>query len=285
MRVAIIGAGGQLGRELVARIDPDDAIPLTHRQIEVTDRASIAKILDKTEPRCVINAAAYNFVDRAEDEPDAAWLVNSIGPRQLAEWCAAHGAICVHVSTDHVFGLDAGRTQPYAETDAAGPASAYGISKLAGECFVRATCPQHFVVRTCGLYGKPPAGGKGNFVETMLRLGREKGEVKVVNDQTCTPTSAADLATMILQLIRTDTYGLFHATNAGAATWHEFASEILRSSGLPVRVTPITTAEFGARAPRPAYSVLDCRKLAASTGVTPRDWQSALADYLAAHSG
>lgn len=280
MPIAIIGAGGQLGRELVARTDPDQTLALTHRQIEISNASSVAAALDGRSVDKVINAAAYNFVDRAEDEPDAAWVINSRGPQLLAQWCAANAATCVHVSTDHVFGLDAERSTPYRETDAVGPLSAYGVSKLAGECFVRATCERHFVVRTCGLYGRPPAGGKGNFVETMLRLGKGKGEVKVVNDQHCTPTSAADLAEMILALLKTDAYGLYHATNAGQATWHEFAKEIFRESGTIARALPISTAEFGAKARRPAFSVLDCSKLQSVTGLRIRDWRESLAEYL-----
>jgi dTDP-4-dehydrorhamnose reductase len=280
MRIAIVGAGGQLGRELARRCDPNDTLALTHRNIEITESRSIAEALDGKRVDVVINAAAYNFVDRAEDEPDVAWIVNARGPRLLAEWCAANNAVCVHVSTDHVFGLDAERSRPYVETDAPGPVGAYGVSKLAGEYFVRAACRRHFVVRTCGLYGRPPAGGKGNFVETMLRLGRGKGEVRVVNDQHCTPTAAADLAGMILALIRTGAYGLYHATNAGQTTWHEFAQEIFRLSGTIARALPITTDEFGARARRPGYSVLDCSKLQSATGTTPRDWRDALAEYL-----
>jgi dTDP-4-dehydrorhamnose reductase len=186
----------------------------------------------------------------------------------------------VHISTDHVFGLDATHRRPYVETDVPGPVSAYGVSKLAGEHFVRANCERHFVVRTCGLYGRPPEGGKGNFVETMLRLGRERGEVRVVADQHCTPTSAADLAVLVLALARTDAYGLYHGTNAGATTWYEFASEIFRQATLDVRVTPITTAEFAAKARRPAYSVLDSSKLRSVTGLAIREWRESLAAYL-----
>lgn len=284
MRTAVIGAEGQLGRALIARFDPAEVIPLTHRQIEITDASSIAAALDGSGADLVVNAAAYNFVDRAEDEPAAAFAVNASGPRRLAEWCAARGAALVHVSTDHVFGLDAARSTPYAESDCPGPLSVYGASKLAGEYLVRSACARHFVIRTCGLYGVPPPGGKGNFVETMLRLGRERGEVRVVCDQRCTPTSAGDLARLVIDLCRTRAYGLYHATNSGSATWHEFATEIFRLAGLSVRVHPITTAEFQARARRPAYSVLDCTRLEQQTGAPRRDWRTALAEYLAGRS-
>jgi dTDP-4-dehydrorhamnose reductase len=228
----------------------------------------------------VINAAAYNFVDRAEDERDRASAVNALGPRHLAESCASLDIPLDHVSTDYVFGQDAGRRIPYSEADHPGPLSEYARSKLAGENSVRDVCPKHFIVRTCGLYGRASSPGKGNFVETMLRLGRERGAVSVVDDQWCTPTSAVDLADAIAGLIATDNYGLYHATNAGSTTWCGFATEIFRLAGLAVDVKPITTAQFGARAGRPAYSVLDSSKLAATIGRPMRPWQEALADYL-----
>jgi dTDP-4-dehydrorhamnose reductase len=156
----------------------------------------------------------------------------------------------------------------------------YGASKLAGEYFVRALCPKHFVLRTCGLYGRGMSPGKGNFVETMLRLGAERGEVSVVDDQWCTPTSAAGLARSIALHIGTDRYGLYHATCAGSTTWRRFAEEIFRQAGMNVSVKPITTAQFGAKARRPRYSVLDCSKLATTVGRPMPPWEEALAEYL-----
>jgi dTDP-4-dehydrorhamnose reductase len=176
------------------------------------------------------------------------------------------------------------RRIPYTELDLPGPLSEYARSKLAGENFVRAACPKHFVVRTCGLYGKASSPGKGNFVETMLRLGRERGAVSVVDDQWCTPTSAADLAEAIAELISTNKYGLYHATNSGSTTWCGFATEIFRLAGLAVELKPITTAQFGARAGRPAYSVLEGSKLAATIGRPMRPWQAALEEYLRSRS-
>jgi dTDP-4-dehydrorhamnose reductase len=169
---------------------------------------------------------------------------------------------------------------PLVETDATGPVSAYGMSKLAGENFVHSACPQHFIVRTCGLYGHAETAGKGNFVKTMLRLGREKGLVRVVDDQRCTPTSTADLAATLLKLIETDAYGLYHLTNQGDATWCEFAREIFRAANLAVTVEPIATQDFGAKARRPAYSVLNCSKAAATIGQSMPAWQDALMRYV-----
>jgi len=279
MRIAVIGAFGQLGSDLVPLLR-GRAIPLGHSDIEITDPSSIALALDTARPTHVINCAAYNLVDRAEDEPEAARRVNTLGPQHLAEWCATRGAVLMHISTDYVFGADRSRTTPLNETDPTGPVSVYGQSKLEGEHAVRSVCSRHFIVRTCGLYGHHAAPGKGNFVETMLRLGRERPELRIVGDQRCTPTSTPDLARALVSLIETDAYGLYHATNAGDCSWFEFASEIFRIAQLPIRVTATTAAEYGARAQRPDYSVLDCSKLAQVVGEPLPSWREALARHL-----
>jgi dTDP-4-dehydrorhamnose reductase len=290
MRIAVIGAFGQLGSDLLPLLG-DRAIALGHAEIEITDADSVTTVLDARRPTHVINCAAYNLVDRAEDEPEAALRVNAIGPRNLARWCAARDVTLLHVSTDYVFGLDATRNAgldatkcpPWTETDPVGPVSAYGNSKLAGEYFVRSLCPKHFVVRTCGLYGHRAARGKGNFVETMLRLGRERPELRIVADQRCTPTSTADLARELVSIVQTESFGLYHATNAGECSWFEFASEIFRLANLPVKAVPIKAAEYGAKARRPDYSVLDCGKLARLIGSKMPSWHEALARYMRDH--
>lgn len=278
---ALIGANGQLGTDLRACL-PGEVVPLGHADLEITDPGAVSGVLGALRPALVINCAAYNFVDRAENEPERAYAVNALGPRNLARFCGECDSVLVHVSTDYVFGLDRTRTRPYVETDPPGPLGAYGVSKLAGEYFVRSMCPRHYVVRTCGLYGHVGARGKGNFVETMLRLGAERDELRVVDDQCCTPTSTADLAGAIRALVATDAYGLYHATNAGSMTWYQFACEIFRQAGVRVHVRPITTAEFCSPAPRPHYSVLDGGKLAAVIGRELPPWQDALCRYLAA---
>jgi dTDP-4-dehydrorhamnose reductase len=279
MRIAIVGAGGQLGTALEACL-PGNIVLLGHSEIEITDAARVDGALSAARPDCVINAAAYNFVDRAEDEPAAAFAVNALGPRNLARWCGRAGVTLLHVSTDYVFGTDSTRTRPYVESDIPGPQSAYAVSKLAGEHFVRAECPRHFVVRTCGLYGSASTEGKGNFVKTMLRLSNERKELTIVNDQHCTPSFAADVATAIARLIETDHYGLYHATNSGGTTWYDFAREIFRLAAIDIAVRPIPSAAYPQKAKRPAYSVFDCGKLAATTGNSLPAWQDALGRYL-----
>src|SRR5262249_31308806 len=164
VKYAVLGAAGQLGRDLCSRL-PDEVVPLTRAEADLTQRGALRKLLSDLRPDVVINCAAYNFVDRAEDEPDAAFAVNAWAVRELAVACHELGVVLVHFSTDHVFGLDTARHTPYAEDDAPGPVSVYGLSKLSGEYLVRALCPRHIVVRTCGLYGAWGSGGKGgNFV-------------------------------------------------------------------------------------------------------------------------
>ena len=282
MRIAFTGPTGQLGTDLCSLFG-DSVVPLSRPDFDLADDEAIRRCLDAAQPDLVINTAAYNLVDRAEDEPELAIRINSLGPRTIALWCAERNLPLVHFSSDYVFGLDAERTVPYSEDDAPGPLSAYAASKLQGEYFVRSLCPQHFVVRTCGLFGVAGSrgAGKGNFIETMLRLGAERDELTVVNDQHCTPTSTADLAAAVAELVQTDRFGLYHATNSGSTTWHELASYVLQSAGLTTVVRPISSADFGAKARRPGYSVLDCGKLEAALGRPVPDWRGAVDRYLA----
>jgi dTDP-4-dehydrorhamnose reductase len=283
MRIAVLGAAGQLGRDLGPRL-PGTVVPLSRADIDL-ERPDPFFAAGRPDFDVLVNCAAYNFVDRAEAEPAKALAVNGFGVRSLAMACAACRIKLVHFSTDYVFGLDAARTVPYAETDSPGPVSAYGVSKLVGEYAVLAAHPANLVVRTCGLYGAAGTGGKGgNFVETMLRLAREGKPVRVVSDQTCTPSSTVDVAEAVAALVRGGASGLFHVTNAGSCTWYEFAAEVFRLAGLKPSLTPITSAEYGAPARRPAYSVLSNAKLASSGVALPRPWREALAAYLAART-
>ncbi len=183
MRIALIGAAGQLGTDLHRSL-AGEVIPLTHAEIEVTLPASIEAMLDRVQPDMVVNTAAYNLVDKAENEVEAAMAANAYGPRSLAIACGKRNIALTHISTDFVFGLDAATT-PRLESDPPGPQSVYASSKLLGEYFVRAYCPRHFVIRTCGLYGQAATKSKGNFVKTMLKLGRERPLLRVVGDQKC----------------------------------------------------------------------------------------------------
>ena len=280
MKYVVIGSAGQLGRDLGPRLS-GEVVPLTRERADLTRPESLRAVLTELRPDVVVNCAAYNLVDKAETEPEAAFAVNAWGVRQLALVCRDLGCVLVHFSTDYVFGLDETQRSPWAETDAPGPVSVYGLSKLAGEYVVRALCPRHFVIRTCGLYGVWGSGGKGgNFVETMLRLAGQGKPLRVVADQTCTPSYTVDVATAAAALIGTQRYGLYHLTNGGATTWHDFARTILETAGVKADLSPISSRDYGAPARRPMYSVLAMGAYEA-LGLPPmRPWREALAAYL-----
>jgi dTDP-4-dehydrorhamnose reductase len=280
VRHAVVGAAGQLGRDLCPRL-AGEVVALTRDRVDLTRPDTVRAALTETRPDVVYNCAAYNFVDRAEAEPEAAFAVNAWGVRELAAVCRDLGCTLVHFSTDYVFGLDEGRAVPYREADAPGPVGVYGLSKLAGEYLVRALCPRHLVIRTCGLYGVWGSGGKGgNFVETMLRLAGQGRLVRVVADQVCTPSAAADVAAATVALVGAGRPGLYHLTNAGSCSWHDFAAAIFELAGVKADLTPITSREYGAAARRPGYSVLASAAYEA-LGLPPlRPWRAALAAYL-----
>ena len=283
MKIAVLGAAGQLGRDLCPRLAAlGDVVPQSRADIDLARSETITSAVADLKPDVFVNCAAYNLVDKAETDSETAFAVNDFGARFLAQVCREVGTKLVHFGTDYVFGLDERRAAPLAEGDATGPVSWYGTSKLRGEQFALAASPNNLVVRTCGLYGAWGSGGKGgNFVETMLRLAGQGKPLRVVNDQRCTPSYTADVATATVALIERGATGLFHVVNSGDCTWYEFAAEIFRQSNLKPDLTPITSAEYGAAAKRPAYSVLSTAKLASVLGSPLRSWQDALAAYLA----
>ncbi len=280
MRTLLFGSAGQLGRDL-APLLPGELVPLTRADADFGPPGSLAAVVKAHAPDAVVNCAAYNLVDKAEAEPDAAFAVNAWAVRELATVCRDVDAKLVHVSTDYVFGLDTIRTHPFAEEDAPGPVSVYGLSKLVGEYVARTLAPKHLVVRTCGLYGLRGIGGKGgNFVETMLGAARQGMPLRVVNDQRCTPSASKDVAATIAALMASDAVGLFHATNAGSCTWYELATEIFRQTGVTADLSPCRTSDRHVPAKRPPYSVLSMAKLATVDVPAPRPWQDALGAYL-----
>ncbi|MCS6852634.1 MAG: dTDP-4-dehydrorhamnose reductase, partial [Gemmataceae bacterium] len=280
MITVVVGAAGQLGRDLCPRL-PGTVIPWTRAEVDLARPETIRPALAAQRPDVVVNCAAYNFVDRAETEVAAAMAVNGWGVRELAAACRELNAVLVHFSTDYVFGLENDRRTPYAEGDAPGPISVYGVSKLAGEYFVRALCPRHYVIRTCGLYGVWGSGGKGgNFVETMLRRAAEGKPLRVVADQVCTPSYTVDVARATAALISTGRYGLYHLTNAGECSWFEFAGTIFELAGVRADLSAINSHAYGAPARRPSYSVLS-HAAYEGLGLPPlRPWREALASYL-----
>ena len=279
-RWALLGSRGQLGQELLQTLAAD-VVALPRTSIDLTRPETIAPVLHALRPRGVINCAAYNLVDQAESDPAGAFAVNALAVRALAQVCRELDCTLVHFSTDQVFGLDESRSTPYRETDNPGPVNAYGTSKLAGEYFVRALCPNHLVIRTCGLFGhRGLSTERANFVERILQRGASGAEIRVVNDQRCTPTAAGDLAHAVAALLASGRSGLYHFTSAESCTWYEFARAIVADAGIACTVTPVSSAEHGAAAPRPRHSVLDCAKFDELRLVARRPWREALQDYL-----
>lgn len=275
----VLGANGQLGQDLCKRL-PGYVIPLTRSEIDLTKPHNLFPILQHHRPDTLINCAAYNHVDRAESEPELAFMINSQAPQALALMCQQLAVRFVHFSTDYVFGQDVTRSLPYTESDVPGPLSIYGQSKREGELRVLETLPEALVVRTCGLYGRWGMGGKGtNFVETMLRLASEGKAIRVVDDQVCTPSYTVDVAEAVVKLLDRNADGLYHVVNSGCCSWYEFAREIFLQSGISAKLTAISSSDYPAIAKRPKYSVLSTQKLQ-NLGISLRQWKDALSAYL-----
>jgi dTDP-4-dehydrorhamnose reductase len=280
VRIVVIGSRGQLGSELCRQLG-DEAIGLDRAALDITDPAAVASCLSELAPDAVVNTAAYTLVDKAEQQTQLCDAVNRAAVGHLAETCRQLDCVLVQISSDYVFGADRSPQVPWLEQDEPAPQGVYAVSKLAGE-HSAANAPRHFIVRTCGLYGQRGSGhAAGNFVDTMLRLSRERTLLRVVDDQHCTPSFVPDVAAAIQRLLGTSAYGVYHVVNAGATTWHDFAAEIFRQRGIRIDLERITTAQYAAPAPRPAYSVLDTSKLESLIGAPLRPWREALAAYLA----
>ena len=284
MKVAVIGANGQLGTDLcrVLASKKVSVLPLTRREIDVSDSTQVDRVLGALQADVVISTAAFHKVEECEKQPAQSFAVNAVGPRNLALACRHNNAVLVHFSTDYVF--DGSERHPYAESDLPRPLNVYGVSKLAGEHMVRLTWERHFVIRTCGLYGVAGSAGKGgNFVETMLKKANEAAPVRVVNDQVLTPTFTGDLAEAVSKLIRTEAYGLYHVSAEGECSWYEFTRKIFEIEKLKVDLRPVSSTEFSSTVQRPGYSVLSKQKLN-QLGIAMKTWQEGLASYLAARS-
>ncbi len=273
--ILVTGAGGQLGQELVRVQKPNlKIIGLDRRGIDITKAEECQSVVGEIKPDAIIHSAAYTAVDQAESEPDQAHLINVIGTRNVAEAAEAVGSKFCYISTDYVF--DGTSERPYREDDLTGPRTVYGRTKLEGEQAALSACNRTYIVRTSWVYGKYGS----NFVHTMLKLAETRKSLKVVNDQTGSPTYTYDLAAFLADLVHTDHFGTFHASNTGSCTWFQFAQAIFEECGLDVEVLPCTTEEFPRPAPRPAYSVLGHRAME-SAGFQPlRHWREALQDFL-----
>lgn len=288
-KILVIGSQGMLARDLLARIDPGEflSVGLDLPDIDITSFPALHSSVEAVSPHLIVNCAAYTAVDKAESEPEIAFAVNRDGCKNLADLCRHMCIPLIHISTDYVF--DGGAARPYREDAPPNPLGVYGRSKLDGETAIRSRWPEHLIVRTAWLYGRHG----NNFVKTMLRLGNERKEVRVVADQHGCPTWTGDLAVGLISMARkvlkqrsNVEWGTYHLCGAGQTTWYEFAQCIMdegRRFNLVtnvVRVTPIRTVEYPTPVQRPVWSVLDCQKLSSTFGISPRPWKMGLRDMM-----
>ena len=277
MHTLIVGARGQLGRNLVDVFSREGNVTgLDIPELDITDEDALRAATERFRPTLVVNAAAYTDVEGAEDNRASAFAANETGARNVARLAAQLGAPVIYFSTDFVFGGQ--KSTPYTEDDPIAPRGVYAESKAAGEAAVRKECAEHFIVRTAWLYGI----GGNNFVEKILRAAAARPRLRVVHDESGSPTYTWDLAEATRALCNTTAYGTYHAVNAGACSRFDFARAILREAGFTTPIDPCAASEYPSKAPRPAYSVLSTEKLRAACGYTMPLWEDALRRYLQA---
>ena len=276
MKVFVTGASGQLGHDVCLELERR-TIPFcapASKELDITDRGAVLRYMEETRPDAVIHCAAYTKVDLAEDEPEKCWAVNADGTRNIAEACRKLGSRMLYISTDYVFPGDG--EEYYRPEDAYGPKGNYGRTKLAGELAVQALLTEYFIVRISWVFGI----NGGNFVKTMLRLAENHDSLRVVADQVGSPTYTEDLAPLLCDMIVTEKYGVYHATNEGVCSWADFAEAIFAAAGKTVQVQRVTTEEYGAKAPRPKNSRMSKDKLTEQGFRRLPSWQDALERYI-----
>jgi dTDP-4-dehydrorhamnose reductase len=280
MKIAVIGANGQLGTDVCEVFEQKhEVLPLTHQEIEISDIDNVKKVFSEMKPDAVICTAAAHNVPKCEQEPDVAFKINGIGSLNLAKVSAELGFKLVQYSTDYVF--DGSKMKPYVETDAVFPQSVYAVTKYAGEQFIQNYCSRFFVVRVSGIYGKIPCRAKGgNFISTMVKLSKEKPEVRVVKDEILTPTPTREIAKNTLSLIDTEAYGLYHMTCEGQVSWYEFARTIFDALQLNTPLYEASVKDFPLVVKRPFYSVLENANLKKIGLNQMPNWKEALIGFL-----
>ena len=276
MKVLVTGAKGQLGRDLMNELERQglEGIGVDVEEMDITDPEKCRSVIGQARADAVIHCAAYTAVDAAEDQAELCRRINGEGTRNVAEACRDAGVKLMYISTDYVF--DGQGTRPWEPDDERAPLNVYGQTKYEGELAIEELLDRYYIIRIAWVFG---AAGK-NFIKTMLRLGKEKGAVSVVDDQVGSPTYTYDLARLLVDMVQTEHYGRYHATNEGECSGYEFACEIFRQAGLKVQVTPVSSEAFAARAKRPANSRMSKEKLTEKGFVRLPDWQDALKRFL-----
>ena len=278
MKILVTGVNGQLGHDVVEELEKRgmDAIGVDIQEMDITDARSVDKVIKEAAPDKVIHCAAYTAVDAAEENEEACRRVNAQGPENIAKVCRELDIPMLYISSDYVF--DGEGTKAWKPEDACNPQSVYGLTKYEGEVAVRGLLEKYFIVRITWTFG---VNGK-NFVKTMLNLSKNHTTVRVVNDQFGSPSYTYDLAKLLVDMVLTDKYGTYHATNEGICSWYEFACAIFREAGIEMNVVPVTTQEYGAKAKRPANSRMDKEKLTENGFHRLPTWQDALSRYIKA---
>jgi dTDP-4-dehydrorhamnose reductase len=279
MKILLLGANGQLGTDLRRCLHDHEVVPITRADLDIENYTQTRAVLTEARPEVVLNTTAYHRVDDCETYPELAYRTNVFAVLNLARLANELDATLVHFSTDYVF--DGMAREPYTESSVPFPLSVYGNSKLAGEFVVRSVAKKHIVVRTCGLYGTAGSRGKGgNFVQTMIEKASRGEPIRVVNDQTLTPTYTAELAAQVARVLPAQQYGLLHITNEGSCSWYEFAKAVFELSGIRADLTPTTSDLYKTPAVRPRYSVLENARLKDLGLNQMTDWRQALSAYL-----
>lgn len=283
-RVLLLGGSGQLGGEIRRAWAGMDLVSPSHAELDITDAQAVEQALVQHVPDAVVNCAAFHNVERCESEPQRAFAANALAVDAIARACAGRGTLFVTVSTDYVFDGELGR--PYTEADRPRPVSAYGVSKYAGELLVLRLQSPAYVVRTCGVYATRPSTSKGyTFIDRIIAQAQSGQEIRIVRDQTVSPTYAPHLAHGLLQLLRSNAdYGLYHMVNEGAVTWYDYAREALRLAAIDHPIEAVSYKDWPSRVRRPAFSALENAKLHA-IGIGLPSWQEGIAAYMRDRAG
>ncbi len=281
LKILITGASGQLGKKIIELFDKKYQLILTDIQnMDITNILQVKNTIIKEKPDFIIHSAAYTQVDKAEENKDICKKINTFGTKNIAVIASKFNIPLIYISTDFVF--DGKKNTPYNEKDVPKPISIYGQTKYAGEKFIQKFCKKYYIIRTSWLFGELPKDYPGtNFVEVMLKLAKEKKELKVVNDQIGSPTYTGDLVKIIFKMItQKPTYGIYHFSGKGACSWYDFAKEIFAQTKTRINLTPIKSVNYPQKAPRPAYSYLDKRKIEKALNIKPRRWQKMIKSFL-----
>lgn len=276
MKILVTGVNGQLGYDVVKELEKREhqAVGVDRKEMDLTSTEQIKECIENVNPEAIIHCAAYTAVDKAEDEEELCRRVNAIATKEIAECAKKLDIPMIYISTDYVF--DGTKDGEYTEEDIPNPINVYGKTKYEGEVYVQELLEKYYIVRISWVFGE----NGNNFIDTMLRLAKERDSLNVINDQVGSPTYTKDLSRLLVDMIETDKYGIYHATNEGYCTWYEFAKEIFKVTNVDIQVNPINTSEYPTKAKRPINSKINKHKLVENELLILRDWKKALDDYI-----